>query len=139
MCKVLKMSVSSYYYWCKNPTSKRDQKQKGLSTHIRQVYEESKGRYGSPRIAAELQSKGIRVSRPRIARAMKKMGLKSILRKKYRVQTTDSKHSYQVSKNHLNRGFSAEKVAQKWVSDITYIKTDEGWVLSDNNTGFGGS
>jgi putative transposase len=128
MCKVLKVSASSYYYWCSNPVSKRDQRQDELAAHIRQVYEENKGRYGSPRIAAELQAKGIRVSRPRVARTMKKMGLKSIIRKKYRVQTTDSKHQYQVSKNHLNREFSAERVAQKWVSDITYIKTAEGWV-----------
>lgn len=108
--------------------SKRNQRQDELSAHIRQVYEESKGRYGSPRIAAELQGKGIRASRPRVARAMKKMGLKSIVRKKYRVQTTDSKHRYQVSKNQLNRDFSAERIAQKWVSDLTYIKTAEGWV-----------
>lgn len=59
---------------------------------------------------------------------MRKMGLKSIVRKKYRVQTTDSKHAYQVSKNHLNRDFTAERVAQKWVSDLTYIKTAEGWI-----------
>src|SRR5690606_2282333 len=128
MCKVLKVSASSYYYWRKNPASKRNQQQKDLFAHIRQVYDESKGRYGSPRIAAELQARGIRVSRPRVARVMKKMGLKSIVRKKYRVQTTDSKHQYQVSKNHLNRDFSAERIAQKWVSDLTYIKTGEGWV-----------
>lgn len=128
MCKVLKVSVSSYYYWCKNPMSKRDQRQEELSSHIRQIYEASKGRYGSPRIAAELQAKGIRVSRPRVARTMQKMGLKSIVRKKYRVQTTDSSHSYQVSDNHLNREFSPGKLTQKWVSDITYIKTNEGWI-----------
>lgn len=128
MCKILKVSTSSYYYWRNNPVSKREQQQKELFAHIRQVYDESKGRYGSPRIAAELQARGIRVSRPRVARAMKKMGLKSIVRKKYRVQTTDSKHQYQVSKNHLNRDFSAERIAQKWVSDLTYIKTGEGWV-----------
>lgn len=128
MCKILKASVSSYYYWRKNPESKREQQQKELSGHIREAFKASKGRYGSPRIAAELESKGIRASRPRVARAMKKMGLKSIVRKKYRVQTTDSKHQYQVSENHLNRDFSAERVSQKWVSDLTYIKTDEGWV-----------
>lgn len=108
--------------------SKRAQQQKELSDHIRKSYQASKGRYGSPRIAAELQKKGIRASRPRVARVMKKMGLKSIVRKKYRVQTTDSKHQYQVSKNYLNRDFSAERIAQKWVSDLTYIKTAEGWV-----------
>ena len=128
MCKILKVSTSSYYYWRNNPMSKRAQQQKELSDHIRKSYQASKGRYGSPRIAAELQKKGIRASRPRVARVMKKMGLKSIVRKKYRVQTTDSKHQYQVSKNYLNRDFSAERIAQKWVSDLTYIKTAEGWV-----------
>src|SRR5690606_9665758 len=118
----------SYYYWRNNPRSTREQQQKELSDHIREANEVSKGRYGSPRIAAELQARGISVLRPRVARAMKKMGLKSIVRKKYRVQTTDSKHQYQVSKNHLNRDFSAERIAQKWVSDLTYIKTGEGWV-----------
>jgi putative transposase len=83
MCKVLKESVSSYYYWLKEPIGKRHQEHKELSLHILEVFEENKGRYASPRIAAELQSKDFRVSRPRIARAMKKIGLKSIVRKKY--------------------------------------------------------
>lgn len=128
MCKLLRVSTSSYYYWQKNPESKREQQQKELSSHIRQVYEGSKGRYGSPRITGELPKNGIRASRPRVARAMKKMGLKSIIRKKYRVKTTDSKHSFQVSENKLNREFSTDRIAQKWVSDLTYIKTAEGWV-----------
>lgn len=56
------------------------------------------------------------------------MGLKSIVRQKYRIQTTDSKHTYQVSENHLDRDFTAKKTGEKWVSDLTYIKTAEGWI-----------
>lgn len=78
MYKIFKVSTSSYYYWRNNPVSKREQQQKELSDHIREAYEASKGRYGSPRIAAELESKGIRASRPGVARAMKKMGLKAL-------------------------------------------------------------
>lgn len=54
--------------------------------------------------------------------------MKSIVRRKYRVQTTDSNHLFTVAENHLNRDFTAEKLAQKWVSDLTYIKTGEGWL-----------
>lgn len=128
MCKVLNESVSSYYYWLKQPVGKRQQEHQELSLHIREVYEESKGCYGSPRVTVELRAKGFRVSRPRIARVMRKIGLRSIVRKKYRIQTTDSNHSYQVSENHLNRDFSANGLGEKWVSDLTYIKTGEGWV-----------
>lgn len=59
---------------------------------------------------------------------MKKANIKSIIRKKYKVQTTDSKHEYTVSENHLNRDFSAQTIGQKWVSDLTYIRTEEGWL-----------
>jgi putative transposase len=59
---------------------------------------------------------------------MRKIGLKSIVRKKYRIQTTDSKHAYQVSENHLNTDFTAKRLAEKWVSDLTYIKTAEGCI-----------
>ncbi len=59
---------------------------------------------------------------------MKRIGLKSIVRRKYRVQTTDSKHVFTVSENYLQQDFTAERIAQKWVSDLTYIKTGEGWL-----------
>ena len=67
-------------------------------------------------------------SRNRVARLMRKANIKSIMYKKYRVQTTDSKHDYPIANNLLNREFLAEKLGQKWVSDITYIRTGEGWL-----------
>ena len=71
---------------------------------------------------------GVIVSRPRVARLMRKANIKSIIRKKYRVQTTDSNHGYQPAPNILNRDFYAEHIGQKWVSDLTYIRTGEGWL-----------
>jgi putative transposase len=103
-------------------------KQSELLADIRQIHTRSQGRYGSPRIADELREQGVKVSRNRVARLMHQAALRSIMYKKYRVQTTDSEHDYPVAKNLLNREFTAEKPGQKWVSDITYIPTQEGWL-----------
>jgi transposase InsO family protein len=124
----MKVSVSGYYYWLKHPVGCRIIKEETLLFDIHKVYNNSKKRYGSPRITSELRELGIQVSRPRVARLMKKANIKSIIRKKYRVQTTDSKHSYVVSENHLNRDFSTQTIGRKWVSDLTYIRTEEGWL-----------
>lgn len=128
MCKVLKVSCSGYYYWLKHPVGTRQLKSQQLLAQIRQVYDRSQSRYGSPRIADDLKESGVKVSRNRVARLMNKANIKSIMYKKHRVQTTDSKHDYPVANNLLNRDFSAERLGQKWVSDITYIRTDEGWL-----------
>lgn len=128
MCKVLKVSSSGYYYWRKHPVGVRQLKQRQLLEDIRRVHAQSELRYGSPRIADELREQGVKVSRNRVARLMNKAAIRSIMYKKYRVQTTDSAHDFPVSKNLLNREFSAKKPGQKWVSDITYIPTGEGWL-----------
>ncbi len=125
---MLKVSVSGYYYWLKHPVSLREQKEQELVEQIKQVHEQSKCRYGSPRIAVELREQGIQVSRPRVARVMQKHHIQSIVRKKYRVQTTDSGHACTVAENHLARDFYAARPAEKWVSDLTYIRTGEGWL-----------
>lgn len=119
MCKVLKVSCSGYYYWLKHPVGARHLKSQQLLTQIQQVYDRSQSRYGSPRIADDLNESGVKVSRNRVARLMHKANMKSIMYKKYRVQTTDSEHDYPIANNLLNREFSAEKPGQKWVSDIT--------------------
>lgn len=128
MCKVLKVSSSGYYYWRKHPIGIRQQNQNQMVSHIQRVHNQSKCRYGSPRIADELREQGVKASRNRVARLMKKAGIRSIIYKKYRVQTTESEHDYPVAKNLLNREFSADKPGQKWVSDITYIATGQGWL-----------
>lgn len=86
-----------------------------------------KQRYGSPRITRALQAQSISCSHTRVERRMKEMGLKAVATRKFKV-TTDSEHSNPVFKNVLNRDFSTTAVNQKWVGDITYVATDEGWL-----------
>jgi putative transposase len=127
MCKVLKVSRSSYYSWLRRNPSRHFIENRELSDVIKRIYELSKMTYGSPRVTIELRKKGFHVSRPRVARLMKNQNLKSIIRKKW-VATTDSRHNYPVVENKLNRNFTATRPGQVWVSDITYIKTLQGWL-----------
>ncbi len=82
----------------------------------------------APALRWNHKEQGVVTSRPGVARVMKKTGIKRIIRQQYPVQTTDSNHGYPIAENHLNRDFSAERLAQNWVSDLTYIKTGEGWL-----------
>ena len=107
--------------------SKRDGENRMLLSEIRRIHEQSKASYGSPRMTKELQNRGFKVSRPRVARLMKQSGIKAVHAKKF-VVTTDSKHKYPVVENKLDRNFSAKAPGQVWVSDITYIRTLKGWL-----------
>lgn len=127
MCKVLKVSRSGYYKWKHYRPSSRDHKNRLLLFEIRRIHQKSKATYGSPRITSELQANGFNTSRPRVARLMKMAGLKPVKRRKY-VATTDSKHRYPIAENRLKRNFTAQRSAQVWVSDITYVKTKTGWL-----------
>jgi transposase InsO family protein len=127
MCNVLKLSSSGYYKWKNRPRSKRLLLKEKIKQQITSIYFSSKQRYGSPRIAFELNSLGYKISRITVAKYMKELGLRSKLSKKFKV-TTHSKHNYLVVENVLNRNFIAEKRAQVWVSDITYIQTREGFL-----------
>ena len=127
MCKVLKVSKSCYYQWLDDKIGKWDQVNQELSKKIKTVYESSKKTYGSPRVTMALRAEGLCVSRPRVARLMKKGCLQSIIRKKW-VITTDSRHKYPVVENKLNREFNTTRECQAWVSDLTYIKTAQGWL-----------
>ena len=128
MSQVLKVSKSGYYDWLGRKPSKRAVENKELKTKIISIYQESKARYGSPKITKELEEQGMKVSRPRVARIMHLEGIKSITHKKFRISTTDSNHNYLIAKNHLNRDFSTNSSAKKWVSDLTYIWTKQGWL-----------
>lgn len=128
MCRVFKVSRSGYYRWLNHKPSKRSLDREEIIRDIRKIHQGSKQRYGSPKITESLRELGWRVSRPRVARIMRSEGIKSIVMKKFRGTTTDSKHSYPVAENHLNRNFHADEKGQKWVSDITYIPTKQGWV-----------
>jgi putative transposase len=127
MCKVLRVSRSSYYNWLTRNPSKQFIENLELSARIKKIYELSKRTYGSPRVTIKLQEEGFHVSRPRVAKLMKKLGLKSIIRKRW-IITTDSRHKYPIVENKLNRDFNVTRPCQVWVSDITYIKTFQGWL-----------
>ncbi len=128
MRKAFKVSRSGYYNWLsRKPSVRRIQTHEVLRL-IREIHKESKGRYGSPKITRELHKRGIQISRPRVARLMKVAGIRSIAHKKFRIRTTDSNHNYPIAKNLLDRKFAPGAVAKAWVSDITYIKTTQGWL-----------
>lgn len=127
MCKVLGVSRSGYYLWIKRKPSKRAVENQKLMEQIREIHKKSKGTYGSPRITEELKINYVHVSRPRVARIMKKANIRSITKKRF-VATTDSKHSFPVAPNLLNREFKVDSQGKVWVSDITYIRTLEGWL-----------
>jgi putative transposase len=127
MCKVLKVSRSGFYAWLKSSPSDRSVENEHLTDQIVKAYHNSKKIYGSPRVTIELNNQGIKVSRPRVARLMKKAKIRSIVKKKFKV-TTDSRHKYPIVENKLDRQFKPEKTGAAWVSDITYIKTKQGWL-----------
>ncbi len=127
MCKVLNVSKSGFYNARNYIPSKRDSENRSILSEIMRIHEQSKASYGSPRITVELNIKGFKVSRPRVARIMKMSGIKAVHAKKF-VITTDSEHKYPVVENKLDRNFSTENKAQAWVSDITYIRTLKGWL-----------
>lgn len=127
MCKVFKVSRSAFYSALNYLPSKRDTENRRLLSEIRCIHELSKATYGSPRITEELNARGFNVSRPRVARLMKQHKIRAVHAKKF-VVTTDSKHNYPIAENKLDREFTAEAPGEKWVSDITYIRTGKGWL-----------
>jgi transposase InsO family protein len=127
MCRVLKVSRSGYYRWLKRRPSRRELDNQRLDAEIRKIYDGSKGRYGSPKITRELRDKGLKVGKNRVAGRMRLAGLRSKVRRKYRV-TTDSKHRFPVAPNLLERKFTTDAPGKVWVSDITYLATRAGWL-----------
>lgn len=127
MCRVFKLSKSGYYGWLNSPTSERKRENEALLIDIRAAFESSHKTYGSPRMKVEMDHKGHCASRPRIARIMKAAGLCAKRKKKFK-STTDSKHNYPVAPNILNRDFNVDRPNAVWVSDITYVRTLQGWL-----------
>lgn len=127
MCRVLCVSRSGYYAWRSRPESKRAKEDRQLLAEIKEVFEDSHRTYGSPRMQEELKKKGISAGRHRIARLMSTNGISGEKKKKFKV-TTDSEHTKPVAENILNRNFVAKQPNEKWVTDITYIWTSQGWL-----------
>ena len=127
MCRVLHVSRSGYYAWCKRPAAERVGKDQRLTLEVAAIHAESRGRYGSPRVHAELRERGQRIARKRVARLMRAAGLRARARRRFRC-TTDSQHAMAIKGNLLARRFAVSAPNRSWVSDITYIWTLEGWL-----------
>jgi putative transposase len=127
LCRVLDVSPSGYYASRKRPSSPRALRNAELDTRIRAAHAASKGRYGSPRVHAELRENGERVGRKRVARLMREGGIAGRMRRRFRA-TTDSNHAFPIARNVLARDFTAARPNEAWVTDITAVPTREGWL-----------
>lgn len=127
MCEALKVSRSGYYAWRRCPVSRRRNENAVLLPRIRESYIKSRGTYGSPRITEDLREAGIRCGKNRIARLMRDNGIVAKTKRRFKA-TTDSRHNLPVAENLLRRRFRAESPNRVWVSDITYVWTQEGWL-----------
>jgi len=123
-CKVLKVSRSGYYAWKKRKPSMREEANKELLHHIREVHKESRKTYGSPRITDALNEQGVVCGKNRVARIMRDSGIRVKIKKRFK-RTTDSQHGYPVAPNLLIDNKQTERL---WVSDITFIPTRQGWL-----------
>ena len=127
LCRVLEVSRSGYYAWKKRPKSLRQQENELLLEKIKDSFENSNKTYGVRRITDDLHDQGKAANHKRVARIKRENG---IYPKQYKafVVTTDSDHDKPVARNFLRRNFCAEEPNQVWVTDLTYIQTQAGWL-----------
>lgn len=128
MCRVLDVSTSGFYRWLSEPVGKRQRRREELGVEIARVHRENRGVYGSPRVSGALRLEGRSVCRNTVAKVMKSLGIQARTHRRFRVRTTDSRHDHPIAPNVLDRNFSAERLNQVWLTDITYIPTDEGYL-----------
>jgi len=128
MCKTLEVSRSGFYAWLGREESDRACKDRRLTALIQGIFTEGRGVYGVPRVHEVLHQRGTGCSRKRVARLMRQAGLRSKTKRRFRVKTTDSKHAHPIAPDRLGQGFHADAVNKIWLSDMTYIPTDEGWL-----------
>jgi transposase InsO family protein len=131
-CKVLEVSRSGYYKWRTRPESERAKSTKELTKRVLEIHSESRNTYGEPRIKIALKDEGVSCGKERIVKIMKKLSISGISKKKFKIKTTDSNHDFPIA----DRIFQTEnwethptKPNQIWASDISYIRTDEGFLF----------
>lgn len=127
MCRLLNVSKSGYYGWVSRKASKRNTENQELLDKIIKIFDANKARTGAIRITHALKQCGEWVSRHRVARLMRLHGLRAKAAKKFKA-TTNSNHGFPVAENLLEQNFTAHKPNEKYVTDITYIWTEEGWL-----------
>jgi len=127
LCRVLEVSRSGFYAWCRRAPSRRSRDDQRLALAIRAAHRRGRGTYGSPRVHAELAAQGVRVGRKRVARLMREAGLCGV-RPHRRRRTTVVDPSRPAAENLVARNFTADAPNQVWAADITYVRTWEGWL-----------
>lgn len=127
MCRVLVVSSSGYYSWRGRLPGKRAVANELLEVEVREIFKKSRETYGSPRICRELRAEGSHCGENRIAMLMRKAGIQGRPPRRF-VVTTDSNHNLPVAANLLNRQFEVAAPNRVWSSDITYIRTAQGWL-----------
>ena len=128
LCDVLSVSRSGFYAWVNRPPSARAGRRAELGDQVRAVHEQSRGTYGSPRVAAQLKAQGVKACENTVAKVMRAAGIRSKVVRRFRVRTTDSAHAHPVADNLLGRDFAAAAPDRKWAADITYVPTAERWL-----------
>lgn len=128
MCRMLEVSRSGYHQWVKHKPTASQQWRQELKVLIHNIHLEHAGRYGAPRITAELNAIGVQCNRKTVARIMKQQQIRAIMARGFVPRTTDSNHDLAIAPNVLGQDFSASAPNQKWVADITYVATSQGWL-----------
>jgi transposase InsO family protein len=128
LCAALAVSRSGYYAWAERQASPRAQANRQLEEAIAVLFEQSRQSYGSPRMTAALRQSGHGCNHKRVERLMRGKGLKGRLRRRYRMMTTDSRHDQPIAPNRLAAAPPCTAPDQVWLTDITYVPTDEGWL-----------
>jgi putative transposase len=127
LCRVLGVSRSGFYAWRSREPGPAEVRREELTEQVAAIHAEVKGRYGSPRVHAELVARGTPCCVNTVARVMREAGIAAKTRRKFR-QTTDSNHALPVAGNVLDRAFDPGEPHTSWVADVTYIPTREGWL-----------
>jgi putative transposase len=127
LCRVLEVSRSGYYAWVRRPASKRTQREGRLEAQIKAAHERTRKTCGSDRLQKDLAAHGVKIGIYTIRRIRKKLGIRCKQVKRFK-RTTDSAHKLPVAPNLLDQQFEVSAPHQAWVTDITYIPTDEGWL-----------
>lgn len=130
MCRVLEVSASGYYAWRNRPQSARARANRALLAEVRRLHGEHHGRYGSPRMHAALCAQGRTASRGRVARLMRRHGIRALAGRRFRPCTTDSRHHLPIAPNLLKQEFAASAPNRIWLADITFIATGKDGCIS---------
>jgi len=127
-CRVLQVSRSGYYAWLARGPSRRQQRRDDLAEKVARVHQENRGVYGSPRVYHALRADRVDVCENTVAKIMREERLGAKTKRRFVPRTTDSNHENPIAENLLDRQFEADAPNRKWVVDITYVATDEGWL-----------